>query len=68
MAETLERLRGEYRIEVQELNLLEHPEVAAEYGITSTPALIVNGELAAVGRIEERTLRETLAGAARGSG
>jgi thioredoxin 1 len=61
LTETLERVRDEYRIDVQELDLLEHPEVAAEYGIWRTPALLINGELAFTGTVKEPALREKLA-------
>jgi predicted thioredoxin/glutaredoxin len=45
---------------VQELDLLEQPELAAEYGIWSTPALMINGELAFTGTVKESDLREKL--------
>jgi glutaredoxin len=64
LSETLERVRDKYRIEVQELDLLEHPEVAVEYRIWRTPALIINGELAFTGTVKEPALRKKLAAAA----
>jgi thioredoxin 1 len=63
-AETLASVQDEYRIEVQELDLLEQPELAAEYGIWSTPALIINGELAFTGTVKESDLREKLSAVA----
>ncbi len=66
LIQTLDRVRGEYRIDVRELNLLDHPEVAAEHGIMATPAVIVNGELAFVGSVKETQLRERLNAAAQG--
>jgi thioredoxin 1 len=61
LTELLERVQDEYRIEVQELDLLEQPELAAEFGIWSTPALIINGELAFTGAVKEVALRQKLA-------
>jgi protein-disulfide isomerase len=34
------------KIELREVDLVKHPEVAVKYGVLSTPALIINGELA----------------------
>ncbi len=68
LAETLDQVRGEYQLEVQELSLLEHPELAAQYGIMATPALIINGVRALVGTITPERLREKLAAAAHGNG
>jgi thioredoxin 1 len=64
VAATLTKVQDEYRIEVQELDLLEQPELAAEYGIWSTPALIINGELAFTGAVKESDLREKLSAVA----
>ena len=36
-------------IVLREVDLVEHPEVAVKYGILSTPALAINGELACEG-------------------
>ncbi len=67
MAEAIDQFRGDYRIEVQEIDLLEQPEVALQYGILATPALLINGRLAFVGSAKERDLREKLAVAAKGA-
>jgi predicted DsbA family dithiol-disulfide isomerase len=64
LAVALEQARGEYQIELQEVDLTEDPGVAAEYDIWATPALIVDGELAAVGTISLEQLRQQLAAAA----
>jgi glutaredoxin len=66
LAQTLDSVRGEYQVDVQELNLVDHPEVAAEHGFWTTPAMIINGKLAFAGSVEEAKLREKLAAAARG--
>lgn len=64
IADALGRLQESYRIEVQEVDLTEQPELAAEHGIWSTPALVIDGELAFVGPINEQELRRQLAAAA----
>lgn len=61
---TLDQLRGEYQIEVEELDLLDHPELAARYGIWTTPALVINQKLVGVGRIQASVLRDHLTSAA----
>ena len=64
IADTLTRLQDTYRIELREVDLTEEPEIAAEHGIWSTPALVIDGELAFVGPINERDLHRKLAAAA----
>lgn len=32
-------------LELREVNLTDHPEVALRYGVLSTPALMINGRL-----------------------
>ena len=64
LADAVEQARGEYQIELQEIDLTEHPEVATEHDIWATPALIIDGELAAVSKVNAKTLRQKLAAAA----
>ncbi len=64
LADAVGRFRGEYRIDLQEVDLTEQPELAAEHGIWATPALVIDGELAFVGRVNERELGQKLAAAA----
>lgn len=66
LSDLLERVQDEYRLEVRELDLLDHPEVAAEHGIWSTPALIINDNVVLVGTVEEGALRARLAEATDG--
>lgn len=63
----LGQLDGEYPIELTELNLPDHPELTDRYEIWSTPALIINDEVAFNGRVEEKALREKLAAASQSS-
>src|SRR5262249_49088390 len=45
--EVIAHVRQAYpEIELREVDLVKHPEVAVKYGVLSTPALIINGELA----------------------
>lgn len=62
--DALGHVQNAYRIEVHELDLTAQPAIAAEHGIWSTPALVIDGELAFVGRVNERELRQKLAAAA----
>jgi len=63
ITDALGQLHGEYPIDLQELNLPDHPELTDEYEIWATPALIINGELAFSGRVNEQALRDKLAAA-----
>ena len=47
-------------IRVREVDLVEHPEVAIQYGVVSTPALAINGELVWEGVRSARALRQRL--------
>ncbi len=62
----LDQQRGEYQIQIEltEVNLVDQPEIAAQHGIWATPALIIDGELAFQGRVNERELQAKLAAAA----
>ncbi len=45
-------------IELHEVDLAEHPEVAVQYGVLSTPAIAINGELVWEGIPSAQALRE----------
>lgn len=45
-------------IELREVDLVAHPEVAVQYGVMSTPAIVINGELAWEGVPSAAALRE----------
>lgn len=47
-------------LEVREVDLTEHPEVAARHGLLACPAVAVDGRVVFVGRVDERRVRETL--------
>ena len=46
---------------VEELELTEHPELLDSYDIWATPALIINDTLSSVGRFNEQEIRKQLA-------
>lgn len=64
IADAVDQQRGEYQIELTEVSLVDQPEIAAEHDIWSTPALVINGELAFQGQVDEWELREKLMAAA----
>jgi thioredoxin-like negative regulator of GroEL len=63
ITDAIEQQRGAFQIEFSEVDLVERPEIAAEHDIWSTPALVINGELAFQGRVNEQELRAKLAAA-----
>ena len=63
MTKVRDELEGEYQIEVREVNVFERPEVALRHGVWATPALIINGQVAAIGSVKESDLREKLTAA-----
>lgn len=53
----LEQLPG---LDWEEIDLTEQPELAAEYGIMSVPAVVIDGRLAFTGVPKEEALRQKL--------
>jgi hypothetical protein len=45
---------------VETINLVDHPELAVQYGVMVSPALVVNEKVAFVGGVKEDQLRENL--------
>jgi hypothetical protein len=59
--EVIAQLRQAHpEIRVHEVDLVEHPEVVVKYGVLSTPALAINGELAWQGVPSAQDLRQRL--------
>jgi hypothetical protein len=57
----IERVRERFpQVELQEVNLIEHPGLAVRYGVFSTPALAINGRLEFTGVPKEHKLLERL--------
>jgi len=47
-------------IELREVDLVEHPEIGVKYGVLSTPAIAIDGELAWEGVPSAPALRERI--------
>jgi protein-disulfide isomerase len=59
--EVIAQLRQAHpEIALREVDLVEHPEVAVQYGVLSTPAPIINGELVWEGVSSVQALRERI--------
>lgn len=57
IAEVLSEFPG---LDWEEIDLTERPEVAAEHGLMSVPAVVIDGRLAFAGVPKEAALREKL--------
>lgn len=44
----------------EEIDLIEQPELASQYGIMSVPAIVIDGKLEFTGVPKERALRDKL--------
>lgn len=53
------------QVQIREVNLMDHPELALRYGVLSTPALVINGRLEFMGVPKETKLLERLEALAR---
>ena len=63
---TIARLRQEIPdLQVDVINLADHPEVAVQYRVMATPAIAINGVLAFYGTPKEADLRQRLLEVAR---
>ena len=64
---TIARMRQEVPdLEMEVINLADHPELAVKYRVMTTPAIAINGVLAFSGTPREADLRQRLLEAARG--
>ena len=62
VAELIERLKAELpRIQLVEVDITQHPEVAVQYRIMATPAIAINGKLEFIGVPKEEALRDRIA-------
>ena len=58
----IERLKGELpQIQLVEVDITQHPEVAVQYRIMATPAIAINGKLEFIGVPKEESLRDRIA-------
>lgn len=53
-------MRGDYPLEVEEVDIFDHPEIALAHRVLTTPALLIDGQLAFTGRVPEAALRQRL--------
>jgi thioredoxin-like negative regulator of GroEL len=51
-------------VQLDEVDISEHPDVAVKYGVMATPAIAVNGRLESTGMPSEDALRARLRAAA----
>lgn len=57
----VENLRQEFpELQVEHVNLLDHPEEALRYGLLATPGVVINGTLEFAGGVKEKELRRKL--------
>ena len=47
-------------IEIKERSIVEHPDIAVEYGIVTTPALIINHKLVFTGVPDQVELKKVI--------
>lgn len=55
------KLQQEFKdLQVEKIDLMEHPEFAVEYEVMSSPTVVINGKVAFVGAVNEDQLREKM--------
>ncbi len=60
-ARIMEKLKGELPdFHWEKIDLFEHPELAMQYQVMSSPGIVINGKLEFVGGVSERQIREKL--------
>lgn len=65
VAKLVDEAREEFSdLQVEEIDVAEHPEVAVRYGVTATPAIAIDGRLEFPGVPREDALRARLRAAA----
>ncbi len=56
-----QKLQGEFpELSIEKVDMLEHPEVCAEYRIYTAPGIVIKGKLEFIGSPKEKQLREKL--------
>ncbi len=57
----LDKIKSDFpEMEVEILDVTEHPEVAQKYMLMSSPGIVINGKLEFTGGVKEETLRKRL--------
>ena len=54
----LEKLKNEFELKVEEIDITEHPEYAEKYTLMASPGIVINGKLEFVGEVSEEKLRD----------
>ena len=58
----MEKIKGEFpEMELEIIDVTEHPELSAKYMLMSAPGIVINGKLEFSGGVKEGELREKLA-------
>lgn len=59
----MDKMKGEFpEMELEIIDVTEHPELSAKYMLMSAPGVVINGKLEFSGGVKEDELREKLAG------
>lgn len=56
----LEKLRDEFKFELEEIDVSKHPELIEKYQIMASPGIVIDGKLEFTGGVTEEQLREKL--------
>jgi len=58
----MEKIKGDFpEMELEIIDVTEHPELSAKYMLMSAPGIVINGKLEFSGGVKEDELREKLA-------
>jgi glutaredoxin len=59
--EVIGRIKGDYpEMEVEIIDVTEHPEASAKYMLMSAPGIVINGKLEFTGGVDEEVLKKRL--------
>lgn len=59
--EVIEKIKGDYpEMDVEIIDVTEHPDVAQNYMLMSSPGIVINGKLEFTGGVKESALRAKL--------
>lgn len=59
--QVLDLVKGDYPdLQIEDIDVTQHPEVAAQYGVFVSPTIVINGEVAFTGGVREKDLRARL--------
>lgn len=58
--EIMGRLKDEYQLNVEVIDLNKHPEFIQKYNIRTSPSILIDGKLELMGEVSEEEVREKL--------